>query len=140
MSKSARVRRGRTNGAPVTPSDSSWAGVPDRDRTIADELLKRKAAAELPRSGPAVRVFTYEWMHRFVGSNSVIRVWAKAKPLEDPGRGYEFTKQHVEIGRLLGQAQNPQQVLPTLQGIEYVTAIEILDVSGNGAIVYADWP
>lgn len=96
------------------------------------------------------RELTYEWMHRFAPYESnqlwVVRVWTKASPPGDPNRDGEFHRQREQLQAAFGGGDElvrniwSAKVAEALHVLEFVSAIEVLDAKGNGAICYADWP
>lgn len=84
------------------------------------------------------REYLHEWMHRFeiVRDVSIMRVWTHRTETARPEESAEFHDQHADIWRRFSHAGTVEAV----SELPYVNAVEVLDASGNGRLVYVDWP
>ena len=73
--------------------------------------------------------------HRFESTKGTktLRVWTKRT---FPDKQGEFDDQHAEILRRIDLAHS----LDFISVLRFVNAVEELDRSGNGRLVYVDWP
>ena len=80
------------------------------------------------------RDLLHEWMHRFKKSRGrVVRVWTQARPYHQP---YEFQAQRETIARTMSETDD----FSAIANLSFVNAVEEVDRSGNGRLVYVDWP
>jgi len=79
----------------------------------------------------------YESMTRIVHGGYTIRVWTR----ESEFQWRDKSGPRIEIVEAIESLPpSPTQIAHTLDTFEDVSAYEILDAEGNGAIVYPDWP
>lgn len=80
------------------------------------------------------RDLLHEWMHRYKKSGGrVLRIWTQATPYHQP---VEFREQRKIIERTMAETDD----MHALTNLSFVNAVEELDRSGDGRLVYVDWP
>ena len=88
------------------------------------------------------RELLHEWMHRFdlgalgMSNSRVLRVWTKAATESIR----EFNEQARELDRVIKDSQGQPELLNEIAALPFVNAAEFLNASGNGRLVYVDWP
>ena len=76
-------------------------------------------------------------MRRVPLSNGrVVRVW-RDRTKENLSASYDDTD---IVSTCIAQATNDTQLLAALAKLNGVNAVELVDASGNGTVVYSSWP
>ena len=81
----------------------------------------------------------YESMTRVRHYDCTVRVWAKETDFHFGPRA-EVELAVVQVPRLFDFVLQAEAIAEALDRLPDISAYEILDERGNGAVVYPDWP
>ncbi len=80
----------------------------------------------------------YETMTRIIVGGFTVRVWCTSptmKPGPDPDVLQALSPRFGQLRPL-----SPLEIASALNAMPQVAAYELVDASGNGGVVYTDWP